>query len=236
MSLIHNDNQLAHEILRAFATYFKSGTNKATWKYDITMFPKYAINMSEVMDILFETNLKKNLSDQKGSTLVKQNAGIGSTKIYVNSNTNFVQGDYIRLGSNAVVATANFPIAWDNTVTGKGTDGTGDYITIGTATANQIIKKDGTIYSYDKDGEDVAADVSGGSYPALVEEQNSTETTLNSGFETVNYSNDTNAIQLKFCKSTSDCDDLVGAAYDLNVWEVPHVALNYVTIKLETQI
>ena len=117
MSLIHNDNQLAHEIVRAFATYLKSGTDKTAYKYDITMHPLYKLNMSEVNQLMWNQDLKKNLSKQDASTTLTADTATGSKVVTVTSTTDFTAGDYVRFNATAVAdGTKAFPIAWDNTI------------------------------------------------------------------------------------------------------------------------
>merc|ERR1711871_1080684 len=88
-------------------------------------------------------------------------AATGQKVIQVADASNFAVGDYVRLGSNAVVGTANFPIAWDNKVAAVNTAPTPNTITLTDNIANQVIKSGGTIYSYDQNGENLDSEVWG---------------------------------------------------------------------------
>ena len=58
MSLIHNDTEMASEVLDAFVTYLRSDTDKATFKHDITLAEDYKMNISQMFDAIYETNIK----------------------------------------------------------------------------------------------------------------------------------------------------------------------------------
>ena len=118
MSLIHNDNQFAHELIGAFTEYLsKSEADKRTYKYAVTLYPKYKIQPNKILKAIYDQDIRKNLSKAKGSTTLSAAAATGQKVIQVASATNFAVGDYVRLASSAITdSSLAYPIAWDNKI------------------------------------------------------------------------------------------------------------------------